>query len=695
MKLTTPHSVAHQLLQNKGKSFYWASHFLGKKYRHRAMRLYGFCRYLDDMVDEEGQVDSGKQNIMEARQALLQGSTDQASLSSGIELIQQCHIPQEVVFDLIAGIESDTELVRIVNEPDLLHYCYQVAGTVGLMMCYALDVQDQNAKPYAIDLGIAMQLTNICRDIKADALVNRQYIPNSLIGNIEVAHLIAPNEEQATVLRLAVASLLKLADHYYQSGEKGLFYLPLRARISILIAARIYHDIGNQLASEDYAYWDRRMVVSTPRKIVITCLTIVTACFNPHFWFRPKNHDVALQKPLHPHTYVGLSKMNHIVTDVIVIGAGCAGLSLGFNLAEMGEDAPKTIFLEQRTEYHNDRTWCFWGHPKTPFMELVQNRWSKVQVKDSQQRSALIECEASPYQLLIASDFYQHTLETIEKNNKLQLRKGIKLTNEPFQLDNGWLVQTDAGSFISKIIIDTRPLPMDTMGDITLWQSFVGYEIECNNPLFDPNTAHLMDFCEANNDFVGFTYVLPFSTTKALIEFTSFGSQAYSKDDLLERLNKTVSEYVGESPFSIIRTESGLIPMGLGARHPKHSSAIPKSYAQVGVTAGSARPATGYTFQRIQTWAQECAKELRRTGLPVAQPTDPFLISKMDNIFLNVLRNNPAMGSSLFMDMFSKVSHPRLIRFLSDHGGILDYLAVVTALPPLPFLKEVFRFPKR
>jgi lycopene beta-cyclase len=387
--------------------------------------------------------------------------------------------------------------------------------------------------------------------------------------------------------------------------------------------------------------------------------------------------------------------MEHVATDLIVIGAGCAGLSLGFNLAEMGEDAPKTIFLEQRSEYHNDRTWCFWGYPNTPFMELVQNRWSKVRVKNSEDRNALIECESSPYQLLIASDFYQHTLHKIEQNNKLELHTGIKLINEPSLISNEWLVQTNTGNFLTKAIIDTRPLSKDLMRDTTLWQSFVGYEIECEEPLFDPKTAYLMDFCEPNPDFTGFTYVLPFSPTKALIEFTSFGSQPYSMEDLLERLKKTVANYVRGKRFSIIRTESGLIPMGLGTRHPTYANTLPSSYVKVGVTAGSARPATGYTFQRIQAWAQECAKELQRTGLPIGHSADSFLLSKMDNIFLNVLRNNPEMGSSLFMDMFTKVSHPRLIRFLSDHGGILDYLAVVTALPPLPFLKEVFRFSKK
>ncbi|WP_353202964.1 lycopene cyclase family protein [Polynucleobacter sp.] len=387
--------------------------------------------------------------------------------------------------------------------------------------------------------------------------------------------------------------------------------------------------------------------------------------------------------------------MEHVATDLVVIGAGCAGLSLGFNLAKMGADAPKTIFLEQRPEYHNDRTWCFWGYPNTPFMELVQNHWSKVRVKDSKDRNALIECESSPYQLLIASDFYQHTLHKIEQNNRLELRTGIKLINEPSLIGNKWLVQTNNGNFLTKAIIDTRPLQKASMRDTTLWQSFVGYEIECEEPLFDPKTAYLMDFCEPNADFTGFTYVLPFSPTKALIEFTSFGGQAYSKEDLLERLEKTVANYVRGKRFSIIRAESGLIPMGLGARHPTYTNKFSNSYVQVGVTAGSARPATGYTFQRIQTWAQECAKELKRTGLPIGHAADSFLLSKMDTIFLNVLKNNPEMGSSLFMDMFTKVSHPRLIRFLSDHGGILDYLAVVIALPPLPFLKEVFRLSEK
>ena len=307
MKPITLYSEAHQVLAIKGKSFYWASHFLGRKYRQRATRLYSFCRYLDDMVDEEVQVVSAKQNIAQVQQAILLESSNQPTLTNGIELIKQCHIPQNIVFDLIAGIESDTELVRIANEPELLRYCYQVAGTVGLMMCHALDIRDPNAKSYAIDLGIAMQLTNICRDIKTDALVNRRYIPVNLLGNIEINALIDPNDEQASIIRNSVDRLLQLADHFYQSGEKGLVYLPLRARISILIAVRIYHDIGNRLRSVNYEYWHQRIFVSTPRKLLITLSAIVGMCSKSHFWFRPKQHDVGLHESLYASSHFRIS----------------------------------------------------------------------------------------------------------------------------------------------------------------------------------------------------------------------------------------------------------------------------------------------------------------------------------------------------------------------------------------------------
>ena len=118
------------------------------------------------------------------------------------------------------------------------------------------------------------------------------------------------------------------------------------------------------------------------------------------------------------------------------------------------------------------------------------------------------------------------------------------------------------------------------------------------------------------------------------------------------------------------------------------------TYVRVGLTAGAARPATGYAFQRIQNWAIQCASALSIGGLPITHVQDSFLLRKMDDIFLNVIRNNPELGPDLFVDLFSKVDGRKLVRFLSDKGQFLDYLAIVRAMPASPFLKDIFNFSK-
>jgi lycopene beta-cyclase len=132
--------------------------------------------------------------------------------------------------------------------------------------------------------------------------------------------------------------------------------------------------------------------------------------------------------------------------------------------------------------------------------------------------------------------------------------------------------------------------------------------------------------------------------------------------------------------------------MGLGGSdHDANAAEAHPSYVRVGLTAGAARPATGYAFQRIQRWADACKDSLQKTGLPVGHQQDSFAISQMDAIFLNVLRHHPELGPELFMRLFSKVSSEKLIRFLSDQGRVSDYLAVILALPSGVFLKSAYQ----
>jgi phytoene synthase len=289
---------ADRVLAAKGKSFYWARHLLGPKHASRATRLYRFCRYVDDLADEDQSAARSKKNIAALRDSVLSGSTEDVVVRDGLALINECQIDKRAVLDLIAGVWSDTELVRMEDDAHLLQYCYQVAGTVGLMMCKVLDVDHPEAEAFAIDLGIAMQLTNVCRDIQADALVDRRYIPSALVNGLDPSELIHPSQAHKQMVQQAVATLLDRADDYYQSGERGLSYLPFRARLAILVAARLYREIGQKLRHQECEYWHQRIVVSKAKKLMLTIEVFLAAPFTAKFWRYPSQHDAKLHAPL-------------------------------------------------------------------------------------------------------------------------------------------------------------------------------------------------------------------------------------------------------------------------------------------------------------------------------------------------------------------------------------------------------------
>jgi 15-cis-phytoene synthase len=281
-------AAASEVLAQKGRSFHWARRLLGQTHAARATRLYAFCRHLDDLADEASSLLEARVALDHARQAVLTGESTDPLLQDGLVLIRECGIETETVLDLIAGVSSDLDPVRVADEAELYKYCYRVAGTVGLMMCRVLDVKDPAALMHAADLGIAMQLTNICRDIAEDATAGRRYLPATLCGEVGPAALISPAESLRPQVCNAVATLLRQAEIFYQSGERGLPYLPLRARCSILVAARVYRAIGQQLSRRGGCYWQGRVVVSDWEKARRSLGLLVTLPLRWSFWLRPK-----------------------------------------------------------------------------------------------------------------------------------------------------------------------------------------------------------------------------------------------------------------------------------------------------------------------------------------------------------------------------------------------------------------------
>tara|TARA_B100000965_G_scaffold381321_1_gene378654 strand:+ start:16 stop:864 length:849 start_codon:yes stop_codon:yes gene_type:complete len=209
------------------KSFNWAGFFLPKKIYEKCSSLYNFCRTIDNITDDEEDINIKKIKLLNFKKNFFNKNPNDFIIKNMWELINNYNISNNIVNDLFDGVESDLkEQVKLNSKKELLIYSYRVAGTVGLMMARILNVKKRIALKAAIDLGIAMQLTNISRDVVEDSRRNRYYIEN----NFE-----------------KIKETLKIADQFYESSFASIKEIPFTCRFSILVARRVYKKIGDKI----------------------------------------------------------------------------------------------------------------------------------------------------------------------------------------------------------------------------------------------------------------------------------------------------------------------------------------------------------------------------------------------------------------------------------------------------------------
>jgi len=372
--------------------------------------------------------------------------------------------------------------------------------------------------------------------------------------------------------------------------------------------------------------------------------------------------------------------------DLLILGGGAAGLSLARRLAEQGATAPRTLVLEGRSDYADDRTWCFWMHPSAQLTHLVRRRWAKVSLASSTER-VLVDCAEFPYALLPSGGFYQESCELLAQSERVRLALGVAVHGAPRKVDGLWEVETTAGVHRARWIVDTRPPAPPAAGAAVLWQSFLGAEVECSGPVFDPTVAEIMHFTTGEAGQILFHYLLPLSPTRALLEVTAFAPAPSGPDAFRAELNRFIEQRLEGRPYRIRREEHGILPMGL----PTPTPSVDTTYVRAGLMAGGARASSGYAFQRIQRWAEACARSLAEGRGPQAHAADGWVLRQMDALFLQVLRRRPELAPTIFLAMFRQVAPARLARFMSDQGTLMDDRAIIAALPPGPFLRELLR----
>ena len=245
------------LLKKHAKSFYWASFFLSSNTLDKCSSLYNFCRTLDDIVDDDNNLKTKKEIFSKFKRDFENKNLNNQIIKDIWSVIDNENISKQIIIDLFNGVETDLkEKVVINSKKDLLVYSYRVAGTVGLMMSKILKVKNKEALKGAIDLGIAMQFTNIARDVCEDKARNRQYIDHDF---------------------LAIQKIISESQIFYENSFNSISNIPIRSRFSVIVARRIYRKIGDYILKQkniDNYNKAGKIYVPMVEKIIQTFLSV-------------------------------------------------------------------------------------------------------------------------------------------------------------------------------------------------------------------------------------------------------------------------------------------------------------------------------------------------------------------------------------------------------------------------------------
>ncbi len=350
--------------------------------------------------------------------------------------------------------------------------------------------------------------------------------------------------------------------------------------------------------------------------------------------------------------------------DYIIVGGGCAGLSLAYELEINDKLKNKTLaIIETREKYKRDKTWSFWRVFDHNFEDCVIKSWNNFTINTPESSNELVN-KKFPYQSIDSGKFYKKINSKLSRNSNISFFKNLNEVNSK-------------NSIIFNSIFEKE------LDKSNLWQHFQGIEIETQKNFFDDEIINLMDFDCDQRDDVHFFYTLPFSKNKALIETTwvsNLKDQSLKDYDL--QLENYIKNNLGIKNYKINFTERGAIPLFFPSL--KNDNKI----INIGSAGGMTRLSTGYAFLNIQEHSRYIVKNIHNIS-----GAKKFTLGKkyqfLDKIFLKVLEKHPEKMPKIFFNMF-KTSSNTIIKFLSNKSNIIEDINIISKMPKLIFLKALF-----
>jgi len=378
----------------------------------------------------------------------------------------------------------------------------------------------------------------------------------------------------------------------------------------------------------------------------------------------------------------------------LVLGAGCAGLSLACALLDAGIDEP-IVLVDRRTAHGHDRTWCFWGtDPAVPWSSLAAHRWPTWRLVGRDGSAVEHRAPRHPYLHVPADRFYAAALDRLAAAPNVSLRLGERVV-EVADTGAGVRVRTTAGLLEGARAYDAMggagPLTGGRpAGAVELLQRFVGLEVEVERPVFAPGVATLMDFRAGGGaGAVRFAYVLPFGPTRALVEDTSLGGPAVPAAERREAIAAHLDEVWRAGAVRVVREERGALPMTTYAFPARRGPRI----VAIGAAAGAVRPSSGYAFARLQRHVRAVARAVA-AGAPVPERVGRPRHARLDALFLRALAADPGRFDEHLLALARGVDGATFARFMTDASSRRDESRVVAALARPGFLAAMATGPR-
>jgi len=370
--------------------------------------------------------------------------------------------------------------------------------------------------------------------------------------------------------------------------------------------------------------------------------------------------------------------------NYIIIGGGLAGLQLALQLSRDRFFEQKTFaIIDPSPKTENDKTWCFWEKGKGQWDSIITKSWDKSRFISSEKNIEL-NLEPYKYKMLRSLDFYNTAKSELSKLDNFHfIEDKIERIDEAAMIAYGKKESYGAiHIFDSRITSEYLEDPKATK----LFQHFKGWVIETEKPQFDPSEFTMMDFRLKYKDSTSFTYVLPISPTKALVEFTFFTTFLTEEKVYDEFLENYIKNILKINNFKITETEKGVIPM---TDFPFHKESTPK-ITKIGSAGSWIKGSTGYSFKHTEKKVALIIENIKAGK----EHSDGLLTKRFrlyDAIFLDVLSQSNEMGEQIFNNFYSKNSIGEIFKYLDEETSISEELKIMLSLYHPQFIKSFFR----